>query len=370
MMKILGHQGKIAAVAFGVLFSTALFAGNEDRAGQAGASHLLINPWARSSSWGGANSANQRGLEGQFMNVAGLAFTSKTEILFANTQWLAGSGISINAFGLAQRLGKSAGVLGLTITSMSFGDIPITTTQNPEGTGAFYSPRFLNIGVSYAKSFSDKIHGGITLRVINESIANVSASGICLDAGVQYQTSIGKGELKKDNFVFGIALKNIGPKLRYNGDGLSSGAILPTGAELTVDQRSSDFEMPALLNIGVMYRGRFTKDHVVSTAFNFTTNSFTRDQFILGLEYSWKDIIMLRGGYTFEKGIFSSDRSALNTNLYTAFTGPSAGASVDIPLGKNKNDNEKPKVKFGLDYAFRATYAFQGVHTIGGRITL
>ena len=27
------------------------FAGNEQRAGQAGASELLINPWARSSGW-------------------------------------------------------------------------------------------------------------------------------------------------------------------------------------------------------------------------------------------------------------------------------------------------------------------------------
>ena len=40
------------------------FAGNEQRAGQAGASELLINPWARSSGWAGANIAGVRGLEG------------------------------------------------------------------------------------------------------------------------------------------------------------------------------------------------------------------------------------------------------------------------------------------------------------------
>ncbi|MBL0343482.1 MAG: hypothetical protein IPP71_23065 [Bacteroidetes bacterium] len=59
---------------FGI--STA-FAGNEDRAGQAGATELLINPWTRSSGWGGMNFANVRGLESQFNNVAGLAFTKK-----------------------------------------------------------------------------------------------------------------------------------------------------------------------------------------------------------------------------------------------------------------------------------------------------
>ena len=50
------------------------FAGNEQRAGQAGASELLINPWARTSGWAGANIAGGRGLESIYSNVAGLFF--------------------------------------------------------------------------------------------------------------------------------------------------------------------------------------------------------------------------------------------------------------------------------------------------------
>ena len=61
------------------------FAGNEQRAGQAGASELLINPWARSSGWAGANIAGIRGVESMFSNVAGLAFTEKTELIFSST---------------------------------------------------------------------------------------------------------------------------------------------------------------------------------------------------------------------------------------------------------------------------------------------
>ncbi len=64
-----------------------VFAGNPQRVGQAGASELLINPWARTSGWGGANVASVRGLEGIYSNVAGLAFTKKTELIFSNTQW-------------------------------------------------------------------------------------------------------------------------------------------------------------------------------------------------------------------------------------------------------------------------------------------
>src|ERR1035437_5685241 len=88
-----------ATVCAGILFAGGVFAGNQDRAGQAGASEMLINPWARSSGWGDANVAGCRGIESQFLNVAGTAFTKKTELLFDHTDYLSGSGIGINAIG-------------------------------------------------------------------------------------------------------------------------------------------------------------------------------------------------------------------------------------------------------------------------------
>lgn len=70
---------------FGLLslaLSTSVFAGNGDRAGEAGAAQLLINPWTRSSGMGAANSASVMGLEALYSNVAGIAFTNKTELVF------------------------------------------------------------------------------------------------------------------------------------------------------------------------------------------------------------------------------------------------------------------------------------------------
>src|ERR1043165_1529464 len=114
----------------GLFFASAeMFARNPDRAGQAGATELLINPWARSSGWAGSNIAGARGLESSFLNIAGTAFTKKTELMFARTNWLKGTDININAFGLTQRVGET-GALGLSIMSMDFGDIEITTEDN------------------------------------------------------------------------------------------------------------------------------------------------------------------------------------------------------------------------------------------------
>src|ERR1051325_10779183 len=67
-----------------------VFAGNEDRAGSAGATELLINPWARSAGWGGVNIAAVTGSESSFLNIAGSAFVKKTEFSFTQTKYLKG----------------------------------------------------------------------------------------------------------------------------------------------------------------------------------------------------------------------------------------------------------------------------------------
>ena len=160
----------------------------------------MINPWARTSGWGGANVAGVRGLEGIFSNVAGLAFTEKTELIFSQTQWLkyGDEAVSnISAFGFSQKVGES-GVLGFSVMSMDFGDIEITTVDLPDGGIGTYSPSFMNLSLSYAKIFSNSIYGGMTVKMISEQISNVGANGVALDAGIQYVTGA------EDNFKFGI----------------------------------------------------------------------------------------------------------------------------------------------------------------------
>jgi len=342
------------------------FSGNSDRAGQAGATELLINPWARSSGMASAGTASARGLEAQWLNIAGMAFTEKTEVLFCNTQWLVGSGVMINSFGVAQKIGE-AGVLGLSVMNMSFGDIDITTVDVPDGGIGTFSPNYLNIGLSYAKSFSNSINGGLTVRLINQNIQNLSATGVSFDAGVSYTTRLGSRdkEKNKDNLQFGIALKNVGPPMTYSGDGLGvRGSVPGSDRSLTLEYRAAQYEMPSSLHIGATYHWRnLTLAHRISGAVNFTSNSFTRDLMNFGLEYSFKDLFMLRGGYVLQMG--SSGEN--NDIAISALTGPTVGATVNVPL--TKKGSEK-KTNLGIDYSFRTTNPFAGVHAIGVRLSL
>ena len=333
------------------------FAGNEQRSGQAGASELLINPWARTSGWAGANIAGVRGLEGMYSNVAGLAFTEKTELIFTQTSWLQygnkmfdanNSVSSISSFGFAQKVGES-GVLGFAVMSMDFGEVEITTVELPDGGIGTYSPKFMNMAVSYAKTFSNSIYGGVTVKMISEQISNTSTNGIALDAGIQYVTG------EKDNLKFGISLKNVGPRMSFTGDGLSFRGNLSDEYKMTIEQRSSEFELPALLNIGMTYDINVLR-HRITGAGTFTSNSFQKDQYRLGCEYAYNDMFMVRTGYTYEDGIRTPSTRT------TALRGPSAGFTVELPMGNGTT--------FGLDYSYRHTDPFQGSHTIGARINL
>jgi hypothetical protein len=329
-------------------------AGNKDRSGQAGADELMINPWARSSGWGGANVSCVWGIEGIYNNVAGLAHTTKTEIIFSYADWMRGADIRLMSFGLAQKVGES-GVIGFSFMSLNFGEIEITTIDLPDGGIGKFSPRYLNVNIAYAKAFSNSIFGGLNFKVISESISDASAQGIAIDAGIQYVTG------EQENIKFGISLRNVGPKMKFSGDGYSLQTSVPNNDnQFTTTQRGASFELPTQLNIGASYDFLFD-DSRFTLSGTFISNSFKKDQFAFGGEFSFKNYVLLRASYTYEEGINKPITDPERTNSERGFAG---GLSVQVPLKK-----ESISV-FAIDYSYRPMENFSSVHTIGIRFTL
>ena len=330
-----------------------VFAGNGDRIGSAGASELLINPWGPSASWADAGVSCVNGVDAIYTNIAGLAFTSKTQIRFDRTSWLGGSGININSAGLAQRVSDQS-VISVSVMAMNFGDIQITTVDLPEGGIGEFSPTYSNFNVGYAREFSNSIYGGINFKVVNESISNLRGTGVAIDAGIRYVTG------EEDQIKFGITLKNVGPTMVFKGDGLALQVMYPeTGDLATLEQRSAAFEMPSLLAIGASYDFIFSETQKFTLAGAFTANSFSNDQFKLGGSYSMeteKARFDINAGYAYEKGIFSKEYQ-FNSRV-TAMSGLTAGVSVNAIVGKNKN-------MLGINYTYRHARPFNGCHTIG-----
>lgn len=330
-------------------------AGNPDRQGEAGAYELLMNPWARSAGFHGLSTAIVGGVEAIRINVAGLHTIGQTELIFARSAYLQGTGIYMNSIGFAQRVGskeegkKQNGVIGVSLMSLDFGDIPITTTDQPEGVGATYSPSFFNLGLSYSHTFEDKISVGITGRMVSEATSTVSAQGFALDAGIQYKT---------ENIRFGISLRNVGTKMRFGGEGLSAITQAPNGDfNITLEQRANAFDLPSMLNIGGAYDFKSSdEEHRITVIGNFTSNSFGRDYVGGGVEYSFTEQFAVRGGYRHEIG------GTISPEDESIYSGLSAGASINVPINKKKT------TKLGFDYAYRATNVWSGTHNFGVRL--
>ena len=336
------------------------FAGNKDRSGQAGASELLINPWAASSGWGNAGMSFVHGVDAIYGNVAGITACNKLDLNFTHTSWLVGVGndTRIASFGILARVGEST-VMGLSFMSFSIGEIPITTTQNPDpNTLGTFKPNLMNINLSVAKAFSNSISGGFNLKIISESIKDMGGVGVALDAGIQYVTG------PFDNIHFGITLKNIGPTMKFSGDGISLRVFMDNNSnqQFTMVQRVDDFELPTQLSIAAAYDFHFAETNRITLAGDFISNSFTNDQFVLGLEYGWKEILQIRAGYTYENGIWKKGGIIDCDQVMNLNRGLSAGLSVQVPLSKKENAS-----KFAVDYSYRDTFTFGGTHSVGLR---
>ena len=355
----------ITACLLGLLLSNMpLYAGNPDRQGEAGAYELLLNPWARSIGLNGLVTARTTGVESMYFNPAGLGRMRNTEIMGSHTQYMVGTDLSINAVGFATGI-KENSTFGVSLMSLGFGDIPLTTTAQPEGISTF-RPSFFNIGISYGHIFRDKetkrekITVGFTVRVVSETISNASAMGVSIDGGMQYATG------KHNQFKFGIALRNIGTKMKYKGEGLTYVGIAPNRTTpLTTSGRPAGYELPSLLSLGASYDFLLSpvndstniSDNRLTVLASFIANSYTRDQFGIGLEYAHKEMFMGRLAYKYEKGMYDATSGTVSGGL-------SAGFGVEVPFKKGSHK------KIGFDYGFEYTRVFKGTHSVGLRIVL
>ncbi len=334
-------------------------AGNEDRVGSSGAGHLLVNPWARSSAMADAGVSTVTGLEAQFLNVAGLASTSKTQIKFNHTNWMgAQAGISLNSAGIAQRLGKNS-VVAASFQGFNYGDIPITTVSNPEGNIGYYSPRVNIVNVSYAHAFSSTISAGVNVKVVSETISNVKSNGVAFDAGIRYVT-------KDEKLKFGIALRNVGGKMKPKGDGFAAQTNpLSNDYIMSMEQRLASYEMPALLAMGGSYDFVFNENNRLVLALAYTANSFSYDQFRIGIDYGFSAenvAFNIMAGYAYERKLTSIENRA------NALIGPAVGFSVDALVGKDREVKEKTAI--GVEYTARFAGIFGIIHTFGATISI
>ena len=130
-----------------------------------------------------------------------------------------------------------------------------------------------------------------------------------------------------------------------------------------LEKRDAGANGDRLAAIAAAYDFLFAETNRITVAGTFNSNSFTNDQFIVGMEYGWKEMFLIRAGYTYEKGIWSKEGIMYDDNCMNINRGLSAGVSIQVPLSKKEDG-----MKFAVDYSYRDTYTFNGTHSVGARI--
>jgi hypothetical protein len=315
------------------------YAGSGDRTGTNGAAELMIPVGTRYIGMGGAGTAMATGVEALYYNPAGVArMTNSVGVYVSHMNYIADIGVD---YGAVSANVESFGVLSLSLKSLSIGDIPVTTTQNPDGTGQNFSPQFFTLGLSYGRQLSDRVSVGLTANFISERMGDVSASGVGFNVGVIYDNL---GSI--DGLSIGIAVKNVGTQMTFEGSGLLTQATVEeqNRPPQYYQVQAAAFELPSSIEFGVGYRRTFGGDNSILISGAFQSQNFTSDQYLVGAEYSYQDLFFLRGGYNFAQGESSGAQHIF---------GPSFGAGLHSALGS---------IDLSFDYAFRSVEVFNSNH--------
>ena len=321
-----------------LLTASDIFAGGGRRNSTAGATELLIPVGARGIALGGSTIANSYGLEALYWNPANIARLGdySTNVLISHMDHIADIGVEYGAISTDI---ESFGSLAFSIKSLSIGDIPITTVQNPDGTGGVFSPTFLTIGLTYARMLSDNIAVGLTANLVSEEIDRVSATGFSFNVGVSYSNF---ADITGLSIAF--VMKNIGPQMQFDGPGLLIQAETPdlTRSEQLYKIDAAPFELPSILELGLSYQYNINEHNAFQVSGLFANNNFYGDELKGGLEYGYDNTFFLRVGYFAASGMDTDFATTSDFNTY----GFNAGFGLNYDIGGG--------IELRLDYAYRA----------------
>ena len=323
-----------------LLFSQVISAG-ENKRGEAGFAFLKIPLGAREVSLGSTGLTTTSGAGAMFWNPANVALDDRPSVSFSYLSHFAG--ITSN-YGAVSFPAGDVGVFGVSVNYLSYGDIGVTTTEQPNGTGAKYSPYDVAVGFTYSKQLTDRVSGGATVKFVNSTISTVSASNVLLDFGFMYNTGF-------KNLKMGFVIANIGPQTSYNGTGLGQEVVTnPNATDPTSFLRygSEPFEMPASVSFGFSMDVFQNEQNSITGTVEQNVNSFQASRTNFGLEYGFQQMFFVRGGYT------STFKKDMDYASGESMGGLSLGAGIDYKVSD--------KFRTAFDYGYLNTGALGSTH--------
>jgi len=260
---------------------------------------LKVYPGARAAALSGAFCSIANNSEAAFWNPAGLASVNGFDMSFNYVGWF--MDIKHYAFSAAYNLGN-LGTIGLSGMVSDVGDIQETRVDmigagglvdgmyNPGLTGRSFKPTSLVVGLSYATRLTDRFSFGLTLKYVREDLIYQKANALVFDGGFLFDT-------KFKSIVIGASIRHFGSEVKF----VDKNYPLPQTFNIGVSAYLFSSKDPLLFSL---------EDHSLLFSYDIIQPRDYDQMHSIGLEYSFKDMIFLRGGYT-----FNSDQEGISAGL-------------------------------------------------------
>ena len=285
----------ISLVIMSLLFIQSSYAqssGGQSKTGITAATFLSIEIGARAKSMGGAYVALANDVSALYWNPAGLTTLGQNAIMFSHSEWLAD--VNLDFAGASIPVGNF-GIIGVSVTSLSMPDMEVTTVFEPEGTGEFFSAGDLAIGLSYARNLTHRFAMGFNVKFIQEKIFHMTAKTAAFDFGTLFRTNF-------NNMILGFSVSNFGGDLKLSGiDTQVEHDIAPgefgNNERIFANLETEKFQLPLIFRVGVAMDVLSTEKNRVTLALDAIVPN-DNDQYLnVGGEYTFNELISLRGGY-------------------------------------------------------------------------
>ena len=292
----------------------------------AAANWLKLETGTRAIGMGGAFTSIGSGIIGIPYNPASVAFIKNQEGFLSKTSYVAG--INYHVLGYGRNL-SGIDYMALHIFFLDSGPMKVTNEWWPDGTGENFNFTGMCVRAAFGKRITNRLRIGFAAKFIREQIYTTYMQSYALDIGSNFTTGI-------YGFVLGMSISNLGPEVRFVGDGLEfpcedEDANAPTGF---CEKITSYFMLPLTFRLGVSNEIMGPNSDMLKNAHHkllISVDAINPIDYTLysaaGIEYSYDNMFFLRGGSHF--GHDTADWSV--------------GGGLNIKL---KN------YQFGLDYAY------------------
>jgi len=254
--------------------------GNQ-RTGTTSLEFLKIGVGGRATAMGEAFVAIANDFSALYWNPAGLMQFKQYGAGFTHTEWLVG--LKHEFAGGIYRLGND-NAIGLSFISLYTDPMEKTTEFQPEGTGEYFRFGDLAFGVTYARRLTSQFSFGLTVRYVEETLAELKMRGVLFDLGTYYWTGLSSSR-------FAVTISNFGTQVRPSG----SVALVDGG---TLNQFQS-FPPPTIFRLGFAIDPIDKGNNKLTTSIQLNHPNDNAENVDLGAEYSFRDMFFIRGGYKF-----------------------------------------------------------------------